>query len=77
MTESISPIKKFEWFINGDIIETPNSDEESLVIHNVDTINAGVYTCRVENEMGAAVYSEPATLIVNGMSCLILIYKNM
>ncbi len=56
-------------FRNGDIIETSNSNEESLVIPNVDTRHAGTYKCRVENEMGA-VYSEQATLTVNGTSSL-------
>ncbi|XP_072031342.1 cartilage intermediate layer protein 1-like [Amphiura filiformis] len=61
--DSVSPIKKFEWFQNGDIIETALSNGDSLIIDKLDTGHAGTYTCRVENEMGA-VYSEPAILTV-------------
>lgn len=51
----------YQWYFNGALI--PNSNTNKFSITNIVAENAGVYTVKVENELGSVI-SAPAELIV-------------
>ena len=52
-------------FKDGDIIETPDAENETLILHDLSETDSGLYRCRVHNDAGC-VYSDEANLTVTG-----------
>ena len=52
-------------FKDGDIIETPDAENKTLILHDLSEADSGLYRCRVHNDAGC-VYSDEANLTVTG-----------
>lgn len=62
------PPPSYQWLFNGEVLSGARGS--SLVLSNVFTNQAGLYSVMVSNEVGAVV-STPATLTVNGSAPII------
>ncbi|XP_072028130.1 cartilage intermediate layer protein 1-like [Amphiura filiformis] len=57
------PITRYEWFKNGNILDTSSDVTDKLTLTQLDSEESGSYQCRVTNKAGS-VFSTEASLLV-------------